>query len=110
MSLGKMNTFIDIFHFKNSTDDAGFNISEEVIIASVRAYKEDRYGSKTWASRAAFSNATCLFRFRVISDVDITTDLRIKCNNKIYKILNAEDVRGRGMYIEVLAEHIQPSK
>ncbi len=53
---------------------------------------------------AAFSEATALFRFRKIPGVEITTALYIACDSERYRIVSAEDVRGRGMYVEVLAE------
>jgi len=110
MSFGKMNNFIDIIQTVHKKDAAGFAISEDVVLASVRAYREDRHGNKIWANRAAFSTATVMFRFRVIPDLDIVPSLNIACQGEQFKILSAEDVRNRGMYIEVLAEHIQPSK
>ena len=110
MSFGKMNNFIDIIQTVHKKDAAGFAISEDVVLASVRAYREDRYGNKSWANRAAFSTATVLFRFRVIPGVKIVSSYYIACSGERFKILHAEDVRGRGMYIEVLAEHIEPTK
>jgi len=109
MSFGKMNIFIDIVQTDLTKDEAGFTTSHDTIIASVRAYREDRHGNKIWANRAAFSTANCLFRFRVIPSVEVTTKLQILCDGKRYKILSAEDVRGRGMYIEVLAERLEAS-
>ena len=43
-------------------------------------------------------------RFRKIPNVEIKTSLFIICGDEQYRIISAEDVRGRGMYIEVLAE------
>jgi hypothetical protein len=53
---------------------------------------------------AAFSTANSLFRFRKIPGVDIVSSLYIVSNAGRYNIISAEDVRGRGMYWEVLAE------
>jgi len=110
MSFGKMNTEISIVQTIQNKDAAGFSTSEDSVLATIRAYHEDRYGNKIWANRAAFSSASCLFRFRVIPGVEVDTKLQILSGGKRYKILSAEDVRGRGMYVEVLAEHIEPSK
>ena len=110
MSFGKMNAFIEIIRTDIAKDSAGFSTGTDTVLASVRAYREERHGNKIWANRAAFSTANCLFRFRVIPGVEITTKLQILCDEKRYKILSAEDVRGRGMYIEMLAERIEPSK
>ena len=110
MSFGKMNAFIDIVETALTKDSEGFSTSTDIIIASVRAYQEERHGTKIWANRAAFLTATCMFRFRIIPNVEVTTKLQIICKGKRYKILSAEDVRGRGMYIEVLAERLEASK
>jgi head-tail adaptor len=110
MSFGKMNSFIDIIPTVQNTDAAGFSVSSDEVVASVRAYREDRHGNKTWANRAAFSTATVMFRFRIIPDLKIVPSLYIACQGERFKLLSVEDVRGRGMYVEVLAEHIEPSK
>ena len=104
MSYGKMNTFIDIVTTATVKDADGFVTNGDHVFASVRAYKGDRHGNERWANMAAFSEATALFRFRKIPDVAITTSLFIVCDDEHYRIVSVEDVRGRGMYIEVLAE------
>lgn len=115
MSFGKMNTFIDIITTAPVKDDEGFvNTASgapvgDTVLASVRAYKEDRHGNERWANRAAFSTATALFCFRKIPGLEIDTSLVIACANGRYRILSAEDVKGRGMYIEVLAEKLEPT-
>lgn len=109
MSYGKMNTIIDIISAAPSKDADGFVTTGDHVVASVRAYKEDRHGNERWANMAAFSEATALFRFRNIPDIEITTSLFIVCDSERYRIVSAEDVRGRGMYIEVLAEKLEPS-
>jgi len=104
MSYGKMNTFIDIVTTATVKDADGFVTNGDHVVASVRTYKEDRHGNERWANMAAFSEATALFRFRKIPDVAITTSLFIVCDDEHYRIVSVEDVRGRGTYIEVLAE------
>ena len=107
MSLGKMNTFIDIVTTEPVKDADGFATKGDRAIASVRAYKEERHGSEKWANMAAFSAATALFRFRKIPGVTVDTTMTILCGGERYRIVSAEDVRGRGMYIEVMTEIIE---
>ena len=107
MSFGKMNTFIDIASTQTVKDDEGFSQEKEVVLASVRAYREGRHGSEKWANMASFSTATDLFRFRVIPDVEITTDMRILCDGHTFEITSVEDVKGRGMYLEVLGTEVK---
>lgn len=110
MSFGKMNTFINIVQTAETKDAEGFATSEDTVIASVRAYMEERHGTKLWANRAAFSTANVLFRFRKIPNVNISTQMIIICGDERYKILSVEDVHGRGMYVEVLAEKLEGTK
>lgn len=106
MSFGKMNTFIDIASLSQAKDAEGFAVTGDTILASVRAYKEDRRGNEKWANMAAFSEASALFRFRRIPGLTITAQMVIVCADGRYNILSVEDVRGRGMYLEVLAKKV----
>ena len=107
MSYGKMKEFIDIVKPKKMRDKAGFLGETQEVVVSVRAYKEGRHASEKWANRATFSEATDLFRFRVIPNVTITNDMSIICNGSNYEITSIEDVKGKGMYIEVLAKKVE---
>lgn len=107
MSFGKMNTFIDIIEQVTIKDAEGFSIEVDNILASVRAYREGRHGNVKWANRAAFSDATDLFRFRSIPGVTVTTAMVLSCDAGRYEITSVEDVKGRSMYIEVLAKEVK---
>lgn len=109
MSFGKMNAQIQIMQKRVTLDDEGFQTKSDVVVATVRAYREGRHGSEKWANRAAFSEATDLFRFRTIPGVKIFTDMRLLCGDSVFEITSVEDVKGRGMYIEVLCKEVRPS-
>ena len=109
LSFGKMNTQIQITQKRVALDDEGFQTESDIVIADVRAYRDGRHGSEKWANRAAFSEATDLFRFRAIPGVKISTDMRLLCGDSVFEITSVEDVKGRGMYIEVLAKEVQSS-
>ena len=109
MSFGKMNTQIQITQKRVALDDEGFQTESDIVIADVRAYRDGRHGSEKWANRAAFSEATDLFRFRAFPGVKISTDMRLLCGDSVFEITSVEDVKGRGMYIEVLAKEVQSS-
>ena len=106
MSFGKMNTFAEITEIRNVKDSEGFSSKRETVLALIRVYREGRHGSERWANLAAFSEATDLFRFRTIPDLKITTDQFILCNEERFNIISVEDVKGRGMYTEVLAKKV----
>lgn len=109
MSFGKMNTQIQITQKRVTLDDEGFQTESDIVVATVRAYREGRHGSEKWANRAAFSEATDLFRFRTIPNVEVTTEMRILCDGAVFEITSVEDVKGRGMYVEVLAKEVESS-
>jgi len=109
MSFGKMNTTIQISAKNILIDADGFKHETDEIFATVHAYREGRHGSEKWANTASFSTATDLFRFRVIPGLVVTTAMRIICDEHIFSITSVEDVKGRGMYLEVLAEEVKPS-
>ena len=90
-------------------DDEGFKTETDVTVAEVRAYREGRHGSEKWANMATYSTATDLFRFRRIPNVSITTAMVVVNKDGRFEITSVEDVKGCGMYIEVLAKEVVPS-
>ena len=102
--LGSMNKKARIIKLVQGKDSEGFATKVEETIAEIRCYKEGRHGSERWANLAAFSEATDLFRFRRIPNVRVTEEFLIIYENERYEILSVEDIRGRGLYLEVLAK------
>ena len=109
MSYGKMKELIQLISTEPVKDAEGFVTKGEHIIASIKAYLETRNASEKWANRASFSTATVLLRFRKPPQITVTTQLLISHAEERYNILSVEDVRGKGMYLEVLAERVVPS-
>ena len=103
MSFGKMNTFVDLIEKKQVKDEYGFVTESDVIIASFRAYYEPKHGSEKWVNRTQLFEATALFQFRAISGIKVTTDMVLTCEHGRFEITSVEDVKGKGMYIEVMA-------
>ena len=108
MSLGRMNTLITIAQEVVTKDAEGFATKTDQVLASVFAYREGRHGSQKWVNRAAFSEATDLFRFRVIPGMTVTTANVVLCGDDRFSITSVEDVKSRGMYMEVLARKVTP--
>src|SRR5699024_12624926 len=108
MSFGKRNTFLSIVEKQSTQDEDGFKTEMDVTVAKVRAYREGRHGREKWANMAFSSTATDLFRFRVIPGVAVTTDMRILCDGHTFEITSVEDIKGRGMYLEVLVQEVKP--
>lgn len=104
-----MNGFADIVITKNIKDSEGFTTTADEVLASVRVYREGRHGSERWANLAAFSEATDLFRFRCIPGLTVTTDYIIVSGGERFEITSVGNVKGRGMYTEVLAKKVVAS-
>lgn len=106
MGLGKLKCPIDIICKTVTKDDDGFGKVEENTIATVRAYREDRYASEKWTNLATFSEANALFRFRKLSGKDLSTDMVISTGDERFDIISVRDIRNRGMFTEVLAKKV----
>jgi hypothetical protein len=104
MSYGRMNEPITIIRVHYEKDPDGFGqTSRDEVLACVRAYHEQRHGNIKWANRAAFSEATALFRFRVIPGVAVEPLYIIVCGLKRFEVLSVEVLRG---YVEILAKEV----
>lgn len=104
-----MTEFADIIYPQITKDTDGFAVEVDEIIASIRVYKEFRHASVKWANLSSFSEATVLFKFRKIPNLEITTKHIVVCGNSKYRILSIEDVKNRGMYYEILCREVKPS-
>lgn len=102
----KLQHFIELFRVEGQTDAEGFLIEHDTLLASVRAYREDRYGSETWKNRSLFSKATVLFRIRKIPRITLDNRCVVVTDDGRYNILSVEDIRHKGMYWEILAEKV----
>lgn len=109
MSFGKINSFIDIISTAPIRDAEGFVTHGDKILASVRAYFEPKNSTEKWANMAQFATANALFRFRIIPRLEVVPSYTIRCDDGLYKILSAENVRCRNMYVEVIAEKVEGS-
>jgi hypothetical protein len=89
MSFGRLSTPISLIQTTQTIDAQGFGQSTDIVLATIRAYQEERHGTKIWTNRAAFSTATTLFRFRAIPGVTITPALTILYAGVRYKIPRA---------------------
>jgi hypothetical protein len=108
MSFGKMITLIDIIETTTSQDEEGFVKKEDNIIASTRAYREERRPSRKWVNLAAYTEADALFQLRVIPGLDLKAGMLLVCDTGSYTIINVEKVKG--LYLEVLAKKLEPTK
>ena len=109
MSFGKLNKQIEIVTTSPTKDAEGFTVKGDTVLANVRAYFEPKNSTEKWRNNAVFAEANSLFRFRSIPGLTVDTTMIIICNGERYNIISAEDVRGRGMYIEAFAKAVSGS-
>lgn len=103
MSFGKMNAFIEILSTEPLKDADGFVHHSETVLASVRAYFEQKNSTETWRNMSQSSEVDALFRIRCIPGMTLTNRHAILCHEKRYNIYSVENVKNRGMYLEILA-------
>jgi hypothetical protein len=106
MSYGKMREPIQILRVTCEKDADGFATPTDQPVKSVRAYHEQRHGNVKWANRAAFSEATALFRFRVIPGVTVEPLYIIVCAAGRFEVLSVEVLKN--MFVEILAREVEP--
>jgi head-tail adaptor len=106
MSFGKMNEPIEIVSSSPLKDAEGFAVMGDTVIANIRAYFEPRNSTEKWRNNAVFAEASALFRFRKIPGIKVDNSMAIICCGERYGIISAEDVRNRGMYVEVMAKAV----
>ena len=104
MSFGKMNTPIQVMRPVFTKDADGFAVATNQPVKSTRAYFEQRHGNIRWANRAAFSEATALFRFRVIPGVSIEPLYIIESAAGRFEVLSVEVLGKR--YVEALCKEV----
>ena len=92
MSFGKMNGLALIKRHYKEKDSDGFKNDTDFVLASIHCYREGRHGSKRWMNLASFTDATDLFRFRAIPNLNITTDYVLEYEGEVFKILSVENV------------------
>lgn len=109
MKLGNFDTPITILETRYKKDSEGFASPINVPIACVRACVEVKNTSEKWANNAMLQDVSALFRIRYIPNRVITTDMLIECHLGKFNIASIENIRGRNMYIEILAKKVVPN-
>ncbi|MDD4688513.1 MAG: head-tail adaptor protein [Eubacteriales bacterium] len=102
MSFGKLNTQIQILTSQPTKDADGFVTNSDTQVAEVRAYFEQKNSTEKWLNMAQNSEVNALFRMRAIPNLTITNKHYILCGGIKYNIYSIENIRNRGMYLEIL--------
>lgn len=108
MELGRMNVPMTVSSKVLTKDGEGFAAETLAEVLTTRGYREGRHGNEAWRNRASFTDATDLFIFRKPA-IEIKTDMVIVCGGGKFEIVSIENVKGRGMYLSVLAREVKQS-
>ena len=106
MSFGNLRHAIRIVQPVVVLDASGFEQREDQEVASVRSCIELRHATSAWVGRAAYSDATALFRIRPIPGVEVTTAMEIDCHLGRFLIDSVEVLARR--YVQILAHQNTP--
>lgn len=106
MGIGLMNKKIWICSLENTMDQDGFSSQMFEKIKEVRAIVEDKHLNEKWSNSASFGEVQISFQFRAIPNFKIELEYYIEYLGQMYNIINVENVKGRDMYIEVLAKRL----
>lgn len=103
--IGSMRETIDLITPITVRDGSGFTATTDRVVATVRAYREIRHASSAWVNRAAYTQATVLFRIRTIPGITVSEVMHIAAADGRFVIDTVEPIGG---YIEILAHRLQP--
>lgn len=106
MSFGLMKHQLQVLTPTMSTDASGFHSRSTKLKASVQAAVEHRHATSSWVNRAAFTQATILFRFRTHPQWAVDERDLIDYHGTLWAIDSIENIGSR--YIEVLAHRKDP--
>ena len=99
----ELNTPIQIVEPHYGKDQDGFQTVSDTILACVRAKVEYKNLTEKWKNSALLQEATCIFLFRTIPGITVTSDMEIICHTGRYNILSLLPVHGKGMYLQAVA-------
>jgi head-tail adaptor len=106
MSVGRLNTFIEIISVEPNKDSDGFVNHGDTVLASVRAYFEQKNSTEKWRNMSQNNEVNALFRIRCIPGLKLSKRHVIICDGRRYNIYSIENVRNRGLYLEILTQSV----
>ncbi len=100
---GKYNKRITIYQVVKKEDDAGFKVPKENIVLNTFASVKTMKGFTLIASNTDFEKAYTNFTIRY-PKIEITRDMLIKYNNKVYSIEYLNNIDEENIELEIQAK------
>ncbi len=102
--ISSLSTPVRIVEPLYGKDPDGFQTVSERTIAEILCRMEVKNATERWSNRADLREASSIFTFRSIPGMTITTRMVLMHGDDRYDILSVEDIRGRGMYTQIVAK------
>lgn len=102
-----LNKRITILSNEQVQDDFGFNTEEEKEIFKCLAKVNNISGTEIFKAGADYSKVKTRFLIRYRKDIEFTTDMKIKFNNKTYNIIYLNNYNYGNRFLELIGEVIE---
>ncbi|MBQ3265066.1 MAG: head-tail adaptor protein [Ruminococcus sp.] len=106
LRLGKFTSNLTILQKVKKQDDDGFTSQTETAVATVPCYHERRDASTRWDHLTTFAEVTDLFQIKKLPEVELSRSYLIEHGGDRFEILYIEPIKGRGVYLQILARCI----
>lgn len=103
---GEFKHPIEIFSVNQSQNDDFIPINEELTLLKTRAKILNISGKETLLSDKTISSNIKRFYIRY-KNIELTTDCKLKYNNKTYNITYVSDIEEKHRYFEIVGELLE---
>ncbi len=104
MKIGELRNRIAILQITTSIDENGFAHDEETELVTVWAAISNLYGKEYFAAKAVQAENTVKFTIRF--QVGITSNMKIRFQDRIFSITGIDDIKYRKKYQEIKAVEV----
>jgi head-tail adaptor len=105
-----MQTQVAVVRREYVLDAEGFSVSQSIPVMEAKAEVELKKANEFWANLAAWSEVDAIFRIRRKPGVEIDSSMLLIAPDGEYNVTSVDSIKGRGMYIEIMAKRISPSE
>lgn len=105
MKIGDLRYRVTLQKYLETTDEEGFATQNWQDIATVWASVENLYGREYWQAAAIQAENTVKFTIRYRKD--LSNDMKIKFQGKLYNIISVDNIKYKNEYIEIKAKEVE---
>jgi len=101
MKIGELGKRITLLQITTTIDENGFARDAEAELATVWAAVSNLHGKEYFAAKAVQAESTVKFTIRYRSG--ITTNMKIRFQDRLFNIIDIDDIKYRKKYLEIKA-------